>query len=192
MSNLELLLKSFFWNMERESLVSDVFVLCCYWLFYLLQPALAICHWHFCIMHVNSSWFQLFYFTYLQLNTVTEALVKCPFERLTWTFLIVIEWFCTCGFSDEQFVLKRVADCAIDLYAMVVVLSRYVFDFKCINLYATFTTAHAKALFKIHNPKWETLTQFVLQTQSLPQILQLVKESCWVTMNEWFKLNWIS
>uniref|UniRef100_A0AAQ6A7V5 Very long-chain specific acyl-CoA dehydrogenase, mitochondrial n=1 Tax=Amphiprion ocellaris TaxID=80972 RepID=A0AAQ6A7V5_AMPOC len=27
-------------------------------------------------------------------------------------------------FSDEQFVLKRVADCAIDLYAMVVVLSR--------------------------------------------------------------------
>ncbi|XP_016334395.1 very long-chain specific acyl-CoA dehydrogenase, mitochondrial-like [Sinocyclocheilus anshuiensis] len=25
---------------------------------------------------------------------------------------------------DEQFVLKRVADCAIDLYAMVVVLSR--------------------------------------------------------------------
>lgn len=28
-------------------------------------------------------------------------------------------------FADEQFVLKRVADCAIDLYAMVVVLSRY-------------------------------------------------------------------
>jgi len=27
--------------------------------------------------------------------------------------------------ADEQFVLKRVADCAIDLYAMVVVLSRY-------------------------------------------------------------------
>uniref|UniRef100_A0A8C7XM65 Very long-chain specific acyl-CoA dehydrogenase, mitochondrial n=1 Tax=Oryzias sinensis TaxID=183150 RepID=A0A8C7XM65_9TELE len=27
-------------------------------------------------------------------------------------------------FADEQFVLKRVADCAIDLYAMVVVLSR--------------------------------------------------------------------
>lgn len=27
-------------------------------------------------------------------------------------------------FSDEQFVLKRVADGAIDLYAMVVVLSR--------------------------------------------------------------------
>lgn len=26
---------------------------------------------------------------------------------------------------DEQFVLKRVADCAIDLYAMVAVLSRY-------------------------------------------------------------------
>lgn len=25
---------------------------------------------------------------------------------------------------DEQFVLKRVADCAIDIYAMVVVLSR--------------------------------------------------------------------
>lgn len=30
-----------------------------------------------------------------------------------------------CVFTDEQFVLKRVADCAIDLYAMVVVLSRY-------------------------------------------------------------------
>uniref|UniRef100_A0A3B4VGA5 Very long-chain specific acyl-CoA dehydrogenase, mitochondrial n=1 Tax=Seriola dumerili TaxID=41447 RepID=A0A3B4VGA5_SERDU len=29
-----------------------------------------------------------------------------------------------CPVSDEQFVLKRVADCAIDLYAMVVVLSR--------------------------------------------------------------------
>lgn len=28
-------------------------------------------------------------------------------------------------FSDEQFILKRVADCAIDIYAMVVVLSRY-------------------------------------------------------------------
>lgn len=27
--------------------------------------------------------------------------------------------------ADEQFVLKRVADGAIDLYAMVVVLSRY-------------------------------------------------------------------
>lgn len=27
--------------------------------------------------------------------------------------------------AEEQFVLKRVADCAIDLYAMVVVLSRY-------------------------------------------------------------------
>lgn len=27
--------------------------------------------------------------------------------------------------TDEQFVLKRVADCAIDIYAMVVVLSRY-------------------------------------------------------------------
>lgn len=27
--------------------------------------------------------------------------------------------------ADEQFVLSRVADCAIDLYAMVVVLSRY-------------------------------------------------------------------
>lgn len=30
-----------------------------------------------------------------------------------------------CPVVDEQFVLKRVADCAIDLYAMVVVLSRY-------------------------------------------------------------------
>uniref|UniRef100_A0A665WS81 Very long-chain specific acyl-CoA dehydrogenase, mitochondrial n=1 Tax=Echeneis naucrates TaxID=173247 RepID=A0A665WS81_ECHNA len=29
-----------------------------------------------------------------------------------------------CCVSDEQFVLKRVADCAIDIYAMVVVLSR--------------------------------------------------------------------
>lgn len=30
-----------------------------------------------------------------------------------------------CPVADEQFVLKRVADCAIDLYAMVVVVSRY-------------------------------------------------------------------
>lgn len=80
-------------------------------------------------------------------------------------------------FSDEQFILKRVADCTIDIYAMVVVLSRYAkvqtTDLSLRSFFFSFSTNHTIlsicprcALSARSHPPSKLRSSFIPQTNS--------------------------